>query len=178
MIALVFAMVTLQNAAPDPTVSAAPSLAQRLTGQGPTSPLQSQDAGFGNLTITAGCTYGTPRFSPSFYQNATDLVRPLTQPQCADQDSSISAASAFGPTGFAYALPTSLISTPTSLQTTKLSPVPANTFVMAPREATHPYILQHLALPAEFTTPNGPVTAIHATTPTRTATTIRHPHPQ
>jgi hypothetical protein len=173
MLALVFAMITLQNAAPDPVTTPAASIGQRLTGQAPSSPFDSSDsAGFGNLTITAGCTYGNGRLGPSFYNDAADLTRTLTQPECTDDALPPTFGTAFVPAGFApsafawsrVSAPSSAAGQPVSLTTTSLrSGAPSFSNISEGAKTT--YVLQRLTLPKEFTTPVGPVTAFHATSP-------------
>lgn len=170
MLALVFAMVTLQNAAPDPVTTPSASIGQRLTGQAPASPFDSSDsAGFGNLTITAGCTYGNGRLGTSFYNDAADLTRTLTEPQCTDDALPSAFGSSFVPVGFAPSAyvwsrvlaPSSAAGVPVGLQTTSLRST-SPTFSNGSDGASTTYVLQRLTLPKEFTTPVEPVTAVHA----------------
>jgi len=179
MLALVFAMITLQNAAPDPVTTPAASIGQRLTGQAPASPFDSSDsAGFGDLKITAGCTYGNGRLGPSFYNDASDLTRTLTEPQCTDDALPSAFGTSFVPSAFApsaYLWSRALTSpagVPVTLETTQLRATgPA--FTNISRGASTTYVLQRLTLPKEFTTPVEPVTAVHATSPTHATASPR-----
>jgi len=181
MLALVFAMVILQNAAPDPATTPAASIGQRLTGQAPTSPFDSSDsAGFGNLTITAGCTYGNGRLGPSLYNDAADLTRTLTQPECTDDALPSAFGTSFAPSAFApaaYLWSRALSSpagVPITLQTTQ-SHASSPTFTNLAHGASTTYVLQRLTLPKEFTTPVEPATAFHATSATRAVAPRRQP---
>ena len=173
MLVIVFAMITLQNADPTPATTPAASIGQRLTGQASGTGLQGLDTSspLGDVTITAGCTYGAPRLGPSLFGDASDLTRTFTQPQCADQSAGLLAPlplnfAAFGPPAGFYTAPlqTPLLHMPASAGVTTTFTLPAS--------PTRSYTLQHLALPQEF---NGGVGTtglqVHASVPATAAAT-------
>jgi hypothetical protein len=160
MLPIVFAMVTLQNPAPDPAASApAVSVGQRLTGlTGLTqmSPLSSGDTdGLGGLTITAGCTYGTPPLGASLLSDATALSRTFTQPQCSNDALAPAYVNGFAPAYVAWRRTLQPVSSlgPVALGSTTgstLRPADAEGFTVRATEPAKSYVLQHLSLPKEF----------------------------
>ncbi len=175
MFALVLAMVTLQNSAPDASATPSSAIASKLPGASQATGLQSStdnNAGFGNITVTAGCTYGAPRLGPSLLGDATDLTRTFSAPACTDPsplgfgaNSAAFGTGAFrlgGPLGYA---PLYQFSSPT-VQHPAFAPLAiepafrasetASTFTLPTRST--PRILEHLSLPAEFRGSAGPLT--------------------
>jgi hypothetical protein len=176
----VFAMVTLQSAPPDPAATApAVSLGQRLMGQtglNSSNPLTSGDSnGFGDLTITVGCTYGAPRLGGSLFADATGLTRTLTQPECTNDISSPEFGAAFVPAYLAWHR--TLISAPAAgpvfLETAAATTRPIRGVSENSYGATNSYVLRHLILPKEFTAPVSPPSEIHAPAPVRAVRTTR-----
>jgi hypothetical protein len=153
MIALVLAMVVLQNAVPDAVVTPAASLGQSLTGKSDASPLGLGDssAAFGDVTIEAGCTYGTPGLTSSGFENLSDLSRAVTMPECS------------GLTAFPVPM---LVPVGTFA---RLSGYPIQLEPGLTGSATHPtftteyaparsFVLEHLVVPSEFKVSAGPKT--------------------
>lgn len=181
MIAFVLAMITLQSAAPDPTVTPAASIGDRLTGRNTVDTLApGGSAAFDNVTVTVGCSYGTPRLGPALFSDATALARTFDTPACASAtDPAAFAGTALVPFGLTNGFGTNaLVST--------LGPGIASEPVLretgpalstAQLGGSRSYVLDRLALPAEMTAPVGPVTAIHAQSPSRSLpvhrTTVR-----
>jgi hypothetical protein len=179
MIALVVAMIVLQNTDPTPVVTPAASIGQRLTGSSPASSLQGLDttSPFGDTTIAVGCTYGAPRLGPSLFSDANELARSATMANCTDPaGQSFSSPLAYsGPAFVTLGRPGFA---PTALSTVG-EPNAPTTFSMNPRPGRS-FAIQHLVVPTELRGSAGsPTTAqFHATTtathaPTGTSTVHR-----
>jgi hypothetical protein len=151
MLAIVFAMITLQNAAPDPTATAAASIGQRLTGQAPaTGLLQGIDttSPLGDMKVTVGCTYGAPRLGSNLLSDTTDLTR-FSEAPC-DPSSQANLVPGLGaPTGFAFYQPLLLAPRAGTPGTAGAFALPSS-FTMD-RQPARSYAIQHLALPREMT---------------------------
>jgi hypothetical protein len=168
MFALVLAMVTLQNSAPDASATPSSAIASKLPGASQATGLQSSDtnAGFGNITVTAGCTYGAPRLGPSLLGDATDLTRTFSAPACTD-----AAPLGFGMGGPLGYVPLYVFSSPTvgrstfaplSIEPASRASETASTFTLPSRSSER--ILDHLALPSEFRGGAGPLTVATGST--------------
>jgi hypothetical protein len=171
MFGLVFAMITLQNAAPDPQTTAPPSLASRLTGGASGTGLQGLDttSPFGDMTVTVGCTYGAPRLTQDLVTDATSLTRTLSSPQC-DDTPSYASLPALIPASYAFQRPAF---------TTPAFSKPETTFTL-PAPPARSFAIQHLTLPADLTGSLGKATITSsATTTTPRPATLHHaPIPQ
>ncbi|MBD5633124.1 MAG: hypothetical protein IAI49_01495 [Candidatus Eremiobacteraeota bacterium] len=163
-------MITLQNADPNPVTTPSASIGQRLTGQGSTNALRPLDttSAFGDVTVTAGCTYGVPRLGTSLLSDVSDLTR-LSMPACADQPASL-LAPAPPMLGAYFAGPLSIVRPGEALE----SNATPNTFTMR-RAPAKSFAIEHLALPQEFNSGIGAPTAARAraTAPEARATAAR-----
>ncbi len=83
MLALIVAVISLSSIDPDPIVTPAPQMHDRITaasGFAPGAPVPS--TGFtSDITVAPACTYGVPQFGTSFWNDAASLAR-LSQPAC------------------------------------------------------------------------------------------------
>jgi hypothetical protein len=175
MFALVLAMVTLQNSAPDASSTPSSAIASKLPGASQAAGLQSSEGsqGFGNITVTAGCTYGAPRLGPSLLGDASDLTRTFSAPACTDASPlgfGPNAGAAFesgayglgGPLGYVplyrFSAPTVVRSTfaPLAIEPGSRASETAATFTLPSRSSAR--ILDHFALPSEFNGGAGPLT--------------------
>ncbi len=170
MFALVLAMVTLQNSAPDASATPSSAIASKLPGAPQTTGLQSTDtaSGFGNITVTAGCTYGAPRLGPSLANDLGDLTRTFSAPQCTD--ATPIGLGAFGPSAYVlggplgnspfyrFASPSNVSRTfaPLEIESPSRAPATAATFTLPARPSAR--VLEHFALPSEFSGGAGPLT--------------------
>jgi hypothetical protein len=160
MLAFVFAMITLQNVAPDPADTPAASLSQRLTGSAPASGFDGLDdtPSLGGATLIVGCTYGTPRLGPSLFTDASDLSRAFSAPECANA----APASMFSPVGF---VPAALVFAPTFYRfDAPAIAAPQTTTFSLPASTVKHYSLQQLALPTEFRGGAGRATSVQVRT--------------
>jgi hypothetical protein len=170
MIALVFAMVVLQNAAPDAVVTPAASLGQSLAGKSDADPLGlgASPAAFGDVTIEAGCTYGTPALTSSAFENLADLSRTMTMPAC-------TGLAAFpGPMLVPVGTFTRLSGYPIQLEPglTAVSTHSTFTTEYAPARS---FVLEHLIVPSEFKVSAGPNTLAAPTAAHSVVTPARVP---
>jgi len=172
MFALVLAMVTLQNSAPDASATPSSAIASKLPGASQATGLQSTDtpSGFGNITVTAGCTYGAPRLGPSLANDLGDLTRTFSAPTCTDTSPLGIGSGAFGPSAYVlggplgnspfyrFASPSNVSRTfaPLELDSASRASATAATFTLPARSG--PRILDHLSLPSEFNGGAGPLT--------------------
>lgn len=153
MIAIVFAMVVLGNAVPDAVVTPAASLGQSLAGKSSATPLGLGDspATFGDVSVQAGCTYGTPELTSSGFENLAQLSRTMTMPECPSPTAF--PGPMLVPVGTFGRLPGYPVQLEPGL--TASSSHPTFTTEYAP---TKTFMLQHLVLPSEFRVSAGPRT--------------------
>jgi hypothetical protein len=172
MFALVLAMVTLQNSAPDASSTPSSAIASKLPGASQATGLQSTDtaSGFGNITVTAGCTYGAPRLGPSLANDLGDLTRTFSAPACTDASSLGMGSGSFGtsayvlggPLGYSpfyrFASPSNVSRAfaPLEIESASRASATAATFTLPARSNAR--VLEHFALPAEFSGGAGPLT--------------------
>ena len=193
MFALVLAMVTLQNSAPDATTTPSSAIASKLPGAAQATGLQSTDttSGFGNITVTAGCTYGAPRLGPSLLGDATDLSRTFSAPACTGAsplgfgaNPAAFGTGAFGLGGPLGYVPLYQFSSPTvghpafaplAIEPATRASETASTFTLPVRST--PRILDHLSLPAEFRGSAGPLTISSGPSTVRGASTVQPRRP-
>jgi hypothetical protein len=187
MFALVLAMVTLQNSAPDASATPASAIASKLPGASQATGLQSTgtSSGFGNITVTAGCTYGAPRLGPSLLGDASDLTRTFSAPACTDAAPlgfGTGALGLGGPLGYVplyrFSSPTVARSTfaPLSIEPASRASETASTFTLPTRSSER--ILDHLALPSEFRGSAGPLTISSGSAALKSAVEPRRPEPK
>jgi hypothetical protein len=193
MFALVLAMVTLQNSAPDASATPSSAIASKLPGASQATGLQSStdpSSGFGNITVTVGCTYGAPRLGPSLLGDATDLSRTFGAPACTDtaplgfgSNPAAFEGGAFrlgGPLGYVpfYQFSSPNVGRPSfaplAIEPASHASDTASTFTLPSRSAG-PRILDHLSLPAEFRGSAGPLTISGGPSTVRGANTPLQP---
>jgi hypothetical protein len=166
MLAFVFAMITLQNAAPDPMATAAASIGQRLTGQAPaTGLLQGLDttSPLGDVKVTVGCTYGVPRLGSNLLSDTSELTR-FSESSC-DPSSQANLVPGLGvaPTGLVLFRPLLLAPRVGTAGSTAFA-LPSS-FTMEQQPARS-FAIQHLALPREMSGGFGTTAfQVHASTP-------------
>jgi hypothetical protein len=165
-------MVTLQNSAPDASATPSSAIASKLPGASQATGLQSTDttSGFGNITVTAGCTYGAPRLGPSLANDLSDLTRTFSAPACTDATPLGVGSGAFGPSAYRiggplgnspfyrFASPSNVSRTfaPLEIESASRASSTAATFTLPARSGAR--VLEHFALPSEFSGSAGPLT--------------------
>lgn len=137
MLALIFAVISLSSIDPDPIVTTAPVMHDRITaasGFAPGSAMPS--AGLSSdITVAPACTFGVPQFGRSLWNDAASLAR-LEQPACAGMGSSAPWLPAFG-NGFVRLEPAILRPAGPGFATaTSTSPLPAR-FTAQPGPLSH-----------------------------------------
>jgi hypothetical protein len=136
MLALIFAVISLSSIDPDPVVSPAAALGDRVTaGTGFASGAPGPAFGFtSDITVAPACTYGVPQFGSSFWNDATSLSRTLTQPTCSSFGFNAPWLPQYG-NGFVGLAPTRL-SSPAGMTATFQAPLPAR-FTTLPATLAH-----------------------------------------
>jgi hypothetical protein len=162
MFALVLAMVTLTNAAPDAVATPSSAIANRLPGSASATGLAPLDttSPLGSITVTTGCSYGSQRLGQAYPTDFADLTRTPSAPACDDQTSS----------GFGTGLPLSAGYVPlygfvrptfdNARDGSTASTV--STFTLPARMSFRPF--PHVAQPTDFRASAGPATAARGAT--------------
>lgn len=108
MLALIFAVISLSSIDPDPIVTPAPQIHDRVTagtGFAPGGPVPA--SGFtSDITVAPACTFGVPQFGTSFWNDAASLAR-FSEPACAGLGASAPGLPAFS-NGFVRLAPARL----------------------------------------------------------------------
>ncbi len=158
---LVLAMITLQSVPPDAVATPAASIGDRLTGRNASDSLAPGDAaGFGQVSLTVGCTYGTPHLGQALFSDVAALSRTFEAPACANTtDPAPFAGTALAPLGFYEGLRTNALFAPPVLV------VPEPSFTQMHFGGSHAYVIDRLAIPAEMTAGAGPASAFHVQAP-------------
>jgi hypothetical protein len=171
MMTLVLAMITLQSVPPEAVATPAASIGDRLTGRNATDSLAPGDpASFGQVSLTVGCTYGTPHLGPALLSDVAALSRTFDAPACSNATGPASfAGTALVPLGFYEGLRTNAPFAAPVLTVTEPS-----SFTQM-HVGSHPYVIDRLALPAEMTAGAGPASAFHVHAPVHSIPVRRVP---